>query len=179
MSVTDDFKPQFEKISDRLMDELATLRTGRATPALVDHIQVEAYGTMQPVKALASMSTPDAKTLNIEPWDTSVLKAIETAIQAANIGVNPVVDGKMVRLIMPMMTEETRHKMVKIVHEKLEDARVHARQVREEAKKKVSAMEGGEDAVRKEQEKLEKMVKEYIAKIDAIGEKKEAEVMSI
>ncbi len=179
MSVNDDFKPQFEKITERLMEELATLRTGRATPALVDHIQVEAYGTMQPVKALASMSTPDAKTLNIEPWDQSVIKAIESAIRASDIGVNPVVDGKTIRLIMPMMTEETRHKMVKIVHEKLEDARVHARKVREEAKKQVQNMEGGEDAVRKEQENLEKMVKEYIAKIDALGEKKEAEVMSI
>jgi ribosome recycling factor len=179
MSVTDDYKPQFEKMAERLIEELATLRTGRASPALVDHVQVEAYGTMQPIKALASMSTPDSKTLTIEPWDQSVTKAIETAIQASGIGVNPVVDGKIIRLIMPMMTEETRQKMVKVVHEKLEDARIAVRKVREEAKKKVQAMEGGEDAIRAEQEKLEKLVKESIAKIDAIGDKKEAEVMSI
>lgn len=179
MSLTDDFKPQFEKIVERLIEELSTLRTGRASPALVDHVQVEAYGTMQPVKALASMSTPDAKTLNIEPWDQSVVKAIEDAIRKSEIGVNPVVDGKIIRLIMPMMTEESRQKMVKVVHEKLEEARVAVRKVREDAKKKVSAMDGGEDVVRKEQEKLDKTVKDYIAKIDAAGEKKEAEVMSI
>ena len=131
------------------------------------------------MKAFASMSTPDAKTLNIEPWDQSVVKAIEDAIRKSDIGLNPLVDGKTIRLIMPMMTEESRQKMVKIVHEKLEDARVAVRKVREEAKKKVSAMDGGEDVVRKEQEKLDKTVKEYVAKIDAAGEKKEAEVMSI
>ena len=179
MSIVDDYKKEFDGIVDRLAEELATLRTGRASPALVDHVMVEAYGTMQPVKALASMSTPDSKTLAIEPWDTSVIKAIETAIQISEIGVNPVVDGKTIRLIMPMMTEESRKKMVKTVNEKLEDAKVHVRKVREEAKKKTQTMEGGEDAIRKEQEKLEKMVKEYVAKIDAIGEKKEAEVMSI
>jgi len=179
MSILDDHQAQFDAIIERLTAELATLRTGRASPALVEHIQVEAYGTMQPVKALASMSTPDSKTLNIEPWDTSVIKAIETAIQAANIGVNPVVDGKTIRLIMPMMTEESRQKMVKIVNEKLEDARVHVRKVREEAKKEIQNMEGGEDVVRKEQENLEKLVKEYIAKVEAVGEKKEKELMSI
>jgi ribosome recycling factor len=179
MSIVDDYKVEFEGVIERLIEELATLRTGRASPALVDHVQVEAYGTMQPVKALASMSTPDARTLNIEPWDTSVIKAIETAIQAANIGVNPVVDGKIIRLNMPMMTEESRQKMVKVVHEKLEDAKVHVRKIREEAKKATSNMEGGEDIIRKEQERLEKMVKEYVAKIEAVGEKKEADVMSI
>jgi len=179
MSTLDDFKPEFEKIVTHLIDELSVLRTGRASPALVENVQVEAYGTMQPVKALASMSTPDAKTLEIVPWDTSVLKAIETAIIKADVGVNPVVDGKMVRLNMPMMTEETRKKMVKVMSEKLEDSRVHIRKVREEAKKEISGMEGGQDVVRKEQEKLEKMVKEYVEKIDVVGEKKEKEVMSI
>ncbi|MFA5946582.1 MAG: ribosome recycling factor [Patescibacteria group bacterium] len=179
MSLLDEYKPEFEKIVDHLIDELSVIRTGRASPALVENIQVEAYGTFQPVKAVASMSTPDAKTLEITPWDTSVLKAIETAIIKSDIGINPVVDGKMVRLNMPMMTEETRKKMVKVMNEKLEDSRVHIRKVREEAKKKVSAMEGGQDVVRKELEALEKMVKGYVEKIDAVGEKKEKEVMSI
>jgi ribosome recycling factor len=179
MSILDDFKPEFEQILNHLIEELSVLRTGRASPALVENIQVEAYGTFQPVKALASMSTPDAKTLEITPWDTSVIKAIETAIQKSDIGINPTVDGKMLRLNMPMMTEETRKKMVKMMNEKLEDARIHIRKVREEAKKKTSAIEGGQDVVRKEQEKLEKMVKEYVEKIDAVGEKKEKEVMSI
>ncbi len=179
MSLLDDFKPEFEKIIDHLTEELSVLRTGRASPALVENLQVEAYGTFQPLKAVASMSTPDAKTLEITPWDTSVLKAIETAIIKSDVGINPVVDGKMVRLNMPMMTEETRKKMVKVMSEKLEDSRVHVRKVREEAKKQVSGLEGGQDVVRKEQEKLEKMVKEYVEKIDTVGEKKEKEIMSI
>lgn len=179
MSILDDGKSQFEKSIEHLTSELSVLRTGRASPALVENIQVEAYGTMQPVKALASMSTPDAKTLEIAPWDQSVIKAIETAIQKSEIGINPVVDGKTIRLNMPSMTEESRMKLMKLVKEKLEDTRIQIRKVREEVKKKVATMDGGEDVVRKEQEKLEKLVKEYIEKIDAIGDKKEKEVMSI
>ncbi len=180
MSILDEHKPQFEKVLERLHEETATLRTGRASPALVENVQVEAYGTMQPIKALAAMSTPDARTLAIEPWDSSVTKAIETAIQASNIGINPVVDGKTIRLIMPMMTEESRLRLVKVLHEKLEDARVAIRKIREDAKKKTEKQSGmSEDVIRKELETLEKTVKDYVAKIEAMGEKKEKEIMSI
>ncbi|MBP9828068.1 ribosome recycling factor [Patescibacteria group bacterium] len=172
-------QPQFAKVTDRLYEELNQLRTGRATPALAENIQVEAYGTMQPIKALASMSTPDSKTLVIEPWDGSVVKAIETAIVASDIGIMPVVDGKVLRLIMPMMTEESRMKMVKIMKEKLEDARVAARRVREEARKKIGAQDVSEDDIKKEQDALDKVVKEVVAKIDEMGEKKEAEIMKV
>lgn len=172
-------QPQFAKVTDRLHEELNQLRTGRATPALAENIQVEAYGTMQPIKALASMSTPDSKTLVIEPWDGSVVKAIETAIVASDIGIMPVVDGKVLRLIMPMMTEESRMKMVKIMKEKLEDARVAARRVREEARKKIGAQDVSEDDIKKEQDALDKVVKEVVAKIDEMGEKKEAEIMKV
>ncbi len=175
-----DIKKLFEASIEHLSSELATLRTGRATPALVDHVQVEAYGTMQPIKALASMSTPDSRTLTIEPWDTSVIKAIESALQISDIGVNPVVDGKTIRLVMPMMTEENRKKLVKIMNDKLEDARVAIRRIREDARKEISKMTGvGEDVIRKNQDDLDKMTKEYVAKIDAIGEKKEEEIMKV
>ena len=180
MAIINEYKPDFEKVLEHLNHELGTLRTGRASPALVEDLPVEAYGTTQPVKALGSMSTPDARTLVIEPWDASVVKAIESAIVASGIGVSPVVDGKVIRLIMPMMTEENRMRMVKVMNEKLEDARVQVRKIREEAKKKVEKQTGvGQDDIRRELEQLDKTVKEYVAKIDEMGEKKEKEIMTV
>lgn len=173
-------KKQFTQAVDHLASELATLRTGRATPALVDHVQVEAYGTFQPIKALASLSTPDSKTLQIDPWDATVVKAIESAIVASGIGIMPVVDGKTLRLVMPMMTEENRKKLVKIAHEKVEDARVAVRRIREDARKEIAKQTGvGEDSVRKEQEDLDKMTKEFVAQLDILGQKKEEEIMKV
>ena len=180
MAIVNDYKPDFEKVLEHVNQELGALRTGRASPALAENIPVEAYGTTQPIKALGSMSTPDARTLVIEPWDTSVVKAIEAAIVASGIGISPVVDGKVIRLIMPMMTEENRQKMVKLMNEKLEDARVQLRKVREEAKKKIEKQTGiGQDDIRRELEQLDKLVKDYVAKIDDMGEKKEKEIMTV
>ena len=159
---------------------MATIRTGRATPALLDHLQVEAYGTYQPIKAIASLSTPDSKTLQIDPWDTSVIKAIESAIVASDIGIMPVVDGRSLRLVMPMMTEENRKRLVKISSEKLEEARVAVRRIREEVRKDIGKQTGvGEDAIRKEQDDLDKMTKDFVAQIDALGQKKEEEIMKV
>lgn len=180
MAIINEYKPDFEKVIEHLSHELGTLRTGRASPALVEDLQVEAYGTTQPMKALGSMSTPDARTLVIEPWDASVVKAIESAIVASGIGISPVVDGKIVRLIMPMMTEENRQKLVRVMNDKLEEARVHVRKIREEAKKKIEKQTGvGQDDIRRELDQLDKTVKEYVAKIDQIGEKKEKEIMTV
>jgi ribosome recycling factor len=180
MAHLDEAKPLMQKTIDRLQEELNVLRTGRATPALVENIQVEAYGTFQPIKALASLSTPDSKTLHIDPWDHSVTKAIESAIQASDIGINPAVDGKTIRLIMPQMTEETRQKMVKIMKEKLEEARVAIRKIREDLRKKIGAQTGvSEDVIKKEQEGLDKFVKDMVAKVDELGTKKEEEIMKI
>lgn len=180
MSIVNDHKPEFEKVIDHLQHEAGTLRTGRASPALVEDLAVEAYGTTQPVKALGSLSTPDARTLVIEPWDSSVVKAIEAAIIASGIGISPVVDGKIIRLIMPMMTEENRQKMVKVLNEKLEDAKIQIRKVREEAKKAIEKQTGiGQDDIRKELESLDKTVKDYVAKIEELGDKKEKEIMTV
>lgn len=179
MSHSDSAKPQFEKVLEHLAHELNAIRTGRANPSILDDVQVEAYGAFQPVKALAAISTPDARTIKIDPWDGSVVQAIEQAIQKSDIGIQPVVDGKSLRLTMPMMTDETRQKMVKIMKEKLEEGRVGMRKVREETRKKMSAEDGGEDALRREQEALEKIVKDYMAKIDVMGEKKEKEITTL
>lgn len=175
-----DVKNQFDKVIEHLQAEISTIRTGRATPALLDNIVVEAYDTMQSLKALASLSAPDTKTLLIEPWDTSVLRNIESAIQKSDLGINPIIDGKTVRLSMPPMTEENRKKLVKILYEKCEDARVSVRRVREDARKEIGKQTGvSEDVIRKEQENLDKMTKDYIAKIDDIADKKEEEIMKV
>lgn len=180
MAILDEYKPQFEKVLEHLSQEVATLRTGRANPAMVENVQVEAYGSLQPIKALGSISTPDAKTLAIEPWDASVVKAIEAALVAANLGMAPNVDGKIIRLIMPMMTEENREKMVKVLNEKLEDTRVSVRKIREEVKKKIEKQSGiGQDDIRRELEQMDKVIKDYVAKVDAVGEKKEKEIMTV
>lgn len=180
MSITTDAKPQFEKALEHLRQELKGIRTGRATPALVEDLRVEAYGSQQPLKSLASISTPDARTVQIEPWDGSVVKGIETAIMESNIGINPSVDGKIVRLSMPMMTEEMRRDRVKAMKGKLEEAKVAVRRVREDLKKQIENQEGeSEDAIRSQLSELEDTVKARIAEIDELGKKKETEIMTI
>lgn len=180
MSHIDDAKPQFERVLDHLAEGLGTIRTGRANPSLVENIQVEAYGSMQPIKAMAAISTPDARTLRIDPWDGSVVQAIESALQKSDIGIQPTVDGKSIRLNMPMMTDETRQKMVKAMHERLEESRISIRKVREETRKKMQAEDGvSKDDLHRDLETLEKVIKDYMAKIDAMGAKKETELTTI
>ena len=180
MSYIDDAKPQFEKALDHLAHDIGSIRTGRANPSLVEDVSVEAYGTMQALKTLAAISTPDSRSIAIDPWDGSVTKNIESALQKSDIGIMPSVDGKTIRLTMPMMTDETRQKMVKLLKEKLEEARVAVRRVREEAKKKIEKEERvSKDDIRSDVEALEKVVKEYMVKVDMMGEKKEKEVTTI
>ncbi|MFH1631760.1 MAG: ribosome recycling factor [bacterium] len=180
MTQVDDSRPQFQKALEHLVQELSSIRTGRSNPALVENINIEAYGAIQPLKALASISTPDAKTLQIEPWDGSVVKAIETALQKANLGMNPNLDGKTIRLIMPQMTDETRQQMVKLMKEKLEAARVAVRQVREEIKKGIEKTEGiGEDEKHNLLDSLEKLTKEMNGEIEEIGKKKEEQITTV
>ncbi|MFA6131218.1 MAG: ribosome recycling factor [Patescibacteria group bacterium] len=180
MNYLSESEPQFQKGLEHLTKELNAIRTGRSSPALVEDLSVEAYGARQPLKALASISTPDAKTVQIEPWDGSIVKAIEIAIMQSSIGISPNVDGKIIRLFMPMMTEETREKMVKAMKEKLEEGHVAMRKIREEAKKKIEADESlSEDMSHQQLESLDKRIKEINGKIDEIGKRKEEEIMKV
>lgn len=180
MNHVNDAKPLFEKALEHLQTELGGIRTGRATPALVENIQVESYGAFQPVKALASISTQDAKTLVIQPWDQSMVKPIENAIAKSDIGIMPTVDGKSIRLSMPMMTDETRQRLIKVMKEKMEEARIASRQVRDETKKKIDKEESvGDDEKHRELENLDKLTKETNGRIDEIGKKKETEITTI
>lgn len=182
-NVVDGVKPEFQKVVESLQRDLGSLRTGRASIALVEDVEVEAYGAKMPLKGVASLSTPDARTLLIEPWDKSVLKDIERALIAANLGINPVVDGTAVRLMMPQLTEESRKELIKIMKTKLEEYRQRLRRVRDEAKERILAAERekdlSEDERFRQQELLDKMAGEFTEEIKKIGESKEKEIMTI
>jgi len=179
----DSYKQNFSQIVDHLKEEFGRLRTGRANPAILDNIHVEAYGSAMPLKGVASISIVDPKTISIEPWDKTLLKDIEKAIQAGDLGLNPVNDGKLLRLIMPPMTEEFRKELVKVIGQRLEQERVILRQLRDEIREEIFAEEKnkeiGEDQRFQLQEKLEKMVKELNDRLKEIAEEKEKEVMTI
>ncbi|HBR80258.1 MAG: Ribosome-recycling factor [Candidatus Uhrbacteria bacterium GW2011_GWE2_45_35] len=176
-------KTSFEAVIDHLHQELNQIRTGRATPALVENLSIEVYGSTMEMKGVASISVLDAKTLIIEPWDKNTLKAIEKAIQESSIGINPVVDGKAVRLSMPAMTEDSRKALAKAMKEKLEEAKVAARSVREKARNEVIEAEKQgeftEDEKFKLLEELDKLTKEYTDKVEEMGKAKEEELMTV
>lgn len=178
-----DFKEEFSKVIEFLKTDITGLRTGRASTAMVDNITVEAYGVRQSLKAVASVTVTDPKTLMIDPWDKSILAAVEKGIREANIGANPVNDGRGIRLSLPELTVERRQELVKILHQRLENARISVRKVREEIRDMIVGEEksGGmsEDEKFKLQEDLEKMVKDYNEEIRVIGESKETEITTI
>ncbi|MBI4426941.1 MAG: ribosome recycling factor [Candidatus Magasanikbacteria bacterium] len=183
MSIVDQKKEEFSKAIEHLKHDISSLRTGRATPALVEDVQVEAYGVKQPLKAVASISVQDAKTLVVSPWDKSVLQAVEAAIRLSPIGLNPVNDGKIIRLPLPELSQERRQDLIKVLHQKLEASRVAVRQIREDVRKEIDNQEKNkeisEDDKYKFQEDLEKLVKEFNDKIKVVGEDKEKEINTI
>lgn len=172
-------KTEFQAAVDHLQNELASLRTGRASPQLVENIRVEAYGSGMDLKSTASINVQDAKTIIIDPWDKSLLQAIEKAVRDADIGVNPAVDGQIIRIVLPQMTEETRKKLVKIMKEKCEEARIALRGVRESARDEVKKQEIGEDEKFKMLDELDKTTKEFTELVEQLAEKKEEEIMTV
>ena len=182
MQVTD-FKGDFDKVVEFLKTDISGLRTGRASSAIVEDIMVEAYGTHQAIKAIASITVPDPKTVNIEPWDKSVLGALEKAIRDSSLGLNPVNTGAQIRLFLPELTSERRQELIKVLHQKLENARISVRKVREEVKEVIKMSEDnkeiGEDEKYRLEEELDKLVKEYNDKIKEVGDKKEQEINTI
>lgn len=183
MNYTQMYAEGFSKAIEHLKTELGGLRTGRATPAIVEDVMVEAYGSKQPLKAVASISVLDAKTLAIEPWDKSLIQAIDLGIRHSPLSLNPVNDGKIIRLPLPTLTQERRQDLIKILHQKLEAGRISVRQVREDIKKMIdTAQKAGEmpeDEKFKQHEILEKMVKECNETMKTIGEEKEKEIITV
>ena len=178
-----DFKKDFSEVIVFLKNDIAQLRTGRATTALVEDIAVEAYGSRQPMKAVGTIMASDAKTLTVEPWDKSLLQAVEKAIRDSGLGMNPVNDGRLIRLTLPELTSERRAELAKVLHQKLEHARISVRKVREETREMIASEEKdkniSEDEKFRLQEDLEKMVKSFNEEIQKIGEGKEKEITTV
>jgi len=183
MHVVTEHKEQSEKVLEHLKQDISSLRTGRATPAIVEDVVVEAYGSRQPLKAVASISVADAKTLNIEPWDKSLMQAVEAGIRNSSLGINPVNDGKLIRLPLPTLTSERRAELIKVLHQKLETAKISLRKVREDSRSEIEKMEKAKEMSEDEKfkffDEIEKSVKEYNEKIKVVGEEKEKEITTI
>jgi len=183
MSIVNDYKSEFQKAVDFYKSDIASLRTGRANAAIVENISVEVYGGQMPVKGLANISIPEARTIVIEPWDKSIIKDIEKAVRLAGTGLNPSNEGNLLRLTLPQMTEETRKELIKILGQKSEAARVSVRQVREEIKEMIIEMEKSKEISEDErynlQDELEKVTGEFNEKLLTMKEDKEKEIMTI
>jgi ribosome recycling factor len=166
-----------------LEHDLSGIRTGRAHPGLVEKIQVEYYGADTPLMQLASISVPEPRSLLIKPFDKSTLKAVERAILASDLGLTPNNDGQAIRLNLPVLTEERRRDLVKVVNHRIEDARVAVRNVRRDGMKDLKEFESekliSEDERKRGEDDLQKMVDKFITEIDSIGKRKEQEIMEV
>ncbi|MFH1890363.1 MAG: ribosome recycling factor [Candidatus Kuenenbacteria bacterium] len=176
----EEYRENFDKLIGHVNHELNSIRTNRAAPAMLENIQVEAYGAKTPLIQMASIQVPEPKMLIVEPWDKNVLKNIEKAIQTASFGLSVVNEGNFLRITVPAMTEETRNELIKLLNSKLEDGRQAVRGVRDDIKEKIVKAEKekeiSEDEKFKLIEKLDEMAREYNGKIKGIGEKKESEI---
>jgi ribosome recycling factor len=181
-SVMKDVETKMTSALEALGRELATVRTGRASAGLLDGIRVDYYGTPTQVNQMASISVPDARTIVIQPWEASQLKAIEKAIMTSDLGLTPVNDGKIVRLAIPSPTEERRKQLAKTVHKIAEESRVVVRNLRREANDRLKAMAKdkkiSEDEERRSHDQIQKTTDRFIAKVDELLKKKEQEILS-
>lgn len=178
-----DIEPKMQRAVDAMERDFAGIRTGRASTALVERITVDYYGAQTPLNQVAGISTPDAHLIVIQPWDRSVLAAIEKAITKSDIGLMPNVDGTVVRLNVPPLTEERRKEMVKQVRRRTEEGRVEVRNHRREAadrlKKGLRDGDLSEDEERRELDNLQKLTDRYIEAIDSRADRKEAEILEV
>jgi ribosome recycling factor len=168
---------------EALQHDLAAVRTGRASPALLERVHVEYYGAATPLNAVAAINIPEPRLIVVQPWDKKMLPVIEKAIQKSDLGLTPNSDGTVVRLAIPPLNEERRRDLVKVVHKRVEEARVAVRNCRREAiddlRKSEKEQHVPEDEVKRGQERLQKLTDSFIAKVDEVGRRKESEVMEI
>ncbi|MEA5094265.1 MULTISPECIES: ribosome recycling factor [Sedimentibacter] len=166
-----------------LKEDLATIRAGKANPKLVDKIQVSYYGTMTPLNQVANISVPEPRAIMIQPWDASLVKEIEKAILASELGITPSNDGKVIRLVIPVLTEERRKDLLKIVKKETENAKVAVRNIRrdanEELKKLEKSSEITKDDLKKAEEDMQKLTDKYIKFVEDIYKEKEKEILEV
>ena len=176
-------KDRMTKAVEALRHELATIRTGRAHPGLVEHLRVDYYGVPTPLNQLATISVPDPRLLTIQPWDRQAMGAIEKAILKSDLSLTPTNDGTVVRLSIPQLTEERRRELVKVVHKKVEEGRVEVRNIRREGHEELRRLQREklipEDDQFRGQERLQKLTDEFVQQIDCLGEEKEAELLAV
>ena len=179
----DELRQRMKKSIDALQDDLLSIRTGRASPALVEKLPVEYYGSMMPLNQMASIAVPEPRLLVIRPWDTAALSSIERAILKSDLGLTPMNDGKLIRLSIPRLTEERRRELVKVVARRVEEARVAVRNLRRDALQDMKEFEKekmiSEDQFFQGKDRVQELTDKLIEQIDEIGKRKEAEVMEI
>jgi ribosome recycling factor len=182
-SVLKDCETKMSKAISSLEKEFSRLRTGRAATGLVEDVLVDYYGTLTPLNQLASISVPDSRTIAIQPWDRNAFSSVEKAIMKSDLGLNPVNDGKVIRINIPPLTEERRRDLAKLAKKYAEDAKVAIRNIRREAndaiKKMKNSKELTEDEMHKGQDEVQKVTDSYVEKCDHVLEIKEKEIMEI
>lgn len=174
---------RMQKTIEALGKEVLTIRTGRASPSLVDHIPVEYYGNPTPLNQLATITVPEARLIVIQPWDRSIMAAVEKAIQKSELGLNPSNDGQVIRVPIPPLNEERRREYVRLVKRYAEGAHVAVRNIRRDQNDKIKGQEKEKqisaDAARRGSEQLQKIADRFIARVDEIAARKEAEIMEV
>lgn len=177
------FSHKMERTIETLKEEYATIRAGRANPHLLDKLRVDYYGQPSPIQSVANISVPEARVIQIQPWESKLIKEIEKAIINSDLGLNPSNDGKVIRLVFPELTEERRKDLVKDVKKKAENAKVAVRNVRRDAnelfKKQNKASEISEDEFKHLEDNVQKLTDRYIAEIDKIMEDKSKEILTV
>ncbi|MSR19499.1 MAG: ribosome recycling factor [Gemmatimonadetes bacterium] len=183
MPTAEDAKRRMDEALEAIRREFASVRTGKATPALLDTVRVDAYGSKMPINQLATINTPEHTLLVVQPFDRSLMSEIERAIRSSGLGLNPATDGNLIRIPIPPLNEQRRKEYAKVLHKMAEEGRVsirHARRiVRDELHELVKKHEVGEDDAKKREDALDKLTHDYTTKVDDLLKKKEAEVMAI
>lgn len=176
------YEEKMGKSIANLEKELGTIRAGRANPRVLDRIMVDYYGTPTPIQQVANVSVPEARLLQIQPWEASLVKVIEKAILTSDLGINPTNDGKLIRLAFPELTEDRRKELVKDVKKKCETAKVAIRNIRRDANdsfKKLSKQDVSEDEIKELEDKVQKLTDKYVGDIDKTMETKSKEILTV
>lgn len=177
-----DFDTRMTKTLNNLSEEFQSIRAGRANPHILDKLRVDYYGAETPLQQVANVTVSDARTLQIQPWEVTLLKEIEKAIELSDIGINPINDGKVIRLSFPVLTEERRKELAKDIKKRGEDAKVAVRNIRRDGNDSIKKLKGddvSEDEMKDLQDELQKITDSYIKKIDDAVDAKSKEVMTI
>jgi ribosome recycling factor len=177
--VLNDAQAKMKKAVDYTLHEFSSIHTGKATPSMVEAVMVEAYGTQMRLRDCAAITTPDARLIQIQPWDASLIKAVEKAVQAANLGFNPIVDGKVVRIPLPEMSRERRQEFAKTAHRLAEEGRVHVRNVRRDALEALKKAKLPEDEAKRVEKDVQGATDRSIKEINDHLASKEAELLNV